>query len=638
MGPLTLLPILGIALGIGRVTRTPFATAFFLAIAFAILTLYTGGLVGGLWWTALGLHIGGVLLLGREALRLANERGPVSIPVPFGVLVLLCSWFWMVHGADQYFLYDEYAHWGVFLKEMLALDGYWTADSNSYHPRYPPASPLWQYLFNAFLPPSEGKAYFAHFVLLLAPLLTLWKGVRWSQTLWIVAILALVLVAIANFGLGVSTLYVDQIIGVWFLGVILAAFNDDQLASYRRIALYAAPLAVIALLKDVGVAFAACGAAILGSLVWLRLPASQRRVTALRKSGAAVAVLLAPALLCVLVWSRNRDAAGVAHDVVSMDGVVSGMVDEATNTDAARNAEISHRLSEVFFDQQLSNSQVTWDYNEFTYSIRELFTDSYRLTTFGLLLGFVLWWAFIASAVLTRDTRRQWLLVAAGLATTALAYIASVHLSLRFVFGEYGLELPSYLRYVHVVALPMFLFSFCPLLPGFRDANADRAWHLRGWPISRLAAIYLAGVLAVYAFETPYLRPILQPNPPVPLRTELEPLLEQVRANVGTARVWVYSPYDWPNGFVARLMKFVLAPTPAVVERSERFLDGGDLAIASVWRGFDYVWIPSELTAEEAAKLARISASVPRAGLYRVRPAYGGGVTLVALGESDHAY
>ena len=209
MGPLTLLPLLGIALSVGRTARVSAASAFFLGVAFVILTLYAGALAGALWWTALAVHIGGVALLGLEALRHARQRAALAIPVPIGVLALLCSWFWVVHGNDQYMLYDEFAHWGVFLRDMLALDGLWTADTNSMHPRYPPGAPLWQYLFNAFLPASDSKAYFAHFVLLLAPLLVLWNGVRWSQPIWIVGILALVLLAVANFGLGISTLYVD---------------------------------------------------------------------------------------------------------------------------------------------------------------------------------------------------------------------------------------------------------------------------------------------------------------------------------------------------------------------------------------------------------------------------------------------
>ena len=243
---------------------------------------------------------------------------------------------------------------------MLALDGLWTADTNSMHPRYPPGAPLWQYLFNAFLPASEGKAYFAHFVLLLAPLLVLWNGVRWSQPIWIVGILALVLLAVANFGLGISTLYVDQTIGVWYLGTILAAIADDNLAS-RRVALYAAPLAVLALLKDAALPFAISGAAILAAVFCCRALERARPRSGLIKTGAALAVLLAPVLLCAQVWSWNRDAAGAPREVYSLSGIVGGIAGGTAAADAARDAELTRRLTEVFFDQQLSNGSATWE-------------------------------------------------------------------------------------------------------------------------------------------------------------------------------------------------------------------------------------------------------------------------------------
>src|SRR5262245_47018174 len=151
MGPLTLLPLLGIALGVSRIGRVSAAVALFLATALVILTLYAGALVGALWWTALAVHVAGVVLFGVEALRYARRERAVPNLLPFGILALLCAWFWIVHGEDQYFLYDEYAHWGVFVREMLALDGFWTGDTNAMHARYPPAAPLWQYLFNAFV-------------------------------------------------------------------------------------------------------------------------------------------------------------------------------------------------------------------------------------------------------------------------------------------------------------------------------------------------------------------------------------------------------------------------------------------------------------------------------------------------------
>jgi hypothetical protein len=636
MGPLTLLPLLGIALAVSRTARVSSPAAFFLAVAFVILTLYVGALAGALWWTALAVHIGGVALLGLEAWRHTRQQAALAIPVPIGVLVLLCSWFWVVHGNDQYMLYDEFSHWGIFLRDMLAFDGLWTAETSSMHPRYPPGAPLWQYLFNAFLPASDGKAYFAHFVLMLAPLLALWNGVRWSQPIWIVAILALVLLAIANFGLGVSTLYVDQTIGVWYLGTVLAAIADDNLAS-RRVALYAAPLAVLALLKDAGLPFAASGAAILAALFCSRALESARPRSGLMKTGAALAVLLAPPLLCAQVWSWNRDSVGAPHEVYSMSGIVGGIADGASEANSEGNAEIARRLNEVFFDQQLSNGSATWEQNEFTYGMRDLFTDSYRLTTFGLLVAFALWWLLIAYRLLTPELRSSWLLVAGGVLLTAIAYIASLHLSYRFAFGERGLALPSYLRYVHVVALPLFLLSFCPLLPAFRRNEPDRVWRIREWAVPQRAALFAAAVVACYGLETPYLQRILEPNPQIQVRTALEPLLEDIRADVGTSRLWIYYPTDTGNGFNGRLVQFLLAPTPAVIERSPQFFENDAASVAASWKAFEYLWIASPLTPEAAAGLARFSAGNVTAPLYRVRSATSGDVTLEPLGHRGEA-
>lgn len=637
MGPLTLLPLLGIAFSIGRLARVPAANALFLATSLVILTLYVGALAGALWWTALAVHVGGVALLGLEALRYTRERAAIAVPVPMGVLTLLCAWFWVVHGADQFFLYDEYAHWGVFLKEMLALDGFWTADTNSIHPRYPPGAPLWQYFFNALSPPSEGKAYFAHFILLAAPLLQLWNKVRWSEPAWIAAVFALVLLAIANFGISVSTVLVDHIIAVWFLGALLAAFADDDIAS-RRIALYAAPLAVIALLKDAGLALAASGAFILAALACHRMLTAQQPRWVLRRTSTALAVLLAPMLLCVQTWSWSRDNAGAVREAYSVGGVVGGIAEQIGSADSERSAEIGRRLREVFFDQQISNSSVSWEHNEFSYDLRHLFTDSYRLTTFGLLVVFVLWWVGISWGVLAGDSRREWLIIAGGVFVTAVVYLAALHESYRFTFGARGLDLPSYVRYVNVIALPMVLLSFCPLLPAFRKREHDRAWHVHGWVVSQRAAIVAAAAIALYGLETPYLQPILEPNAKVPQRANVEPLLESLRGSVGMSRLWIYFPrHDEDSDFFGRMVRYLLVPTPTAVEGSEQFLqDENATSIAAAWRPFDYVWIAELPSVEAGIGLTRFSAGVARPGLYRVRSPADGPVTLELLGEDNH--
>jgi hypothetical protein len=64
----------------------------------------------------------------------------------------------------------------------------------------------------------------------------------------------------------------------------------------------------------------------------------------------------------------------------------------------------------------------------------------------------------------------------------------------------------------------------------------------------------------------------------------------------------------------------LLTPTPTAIERSENFLQRDDeTTIAAAWREFDYVWIPSTLTADAAAGLARFSGEAATGRIFRVR-------------------
>ncbi len=634
MGPLTLPALLGLAFGVVRALRVPIAQSLFWASTAVILALYVGALAGALWWTALAIHLVGIALLGAEALRHARHRpAALAIPLPIGMLVLLYTWFWIVHGTDEYTGYDEFQHWGVFIKEMLALDGFWTADTNSPHPRYPPGAPLWQYFFNVFLPYSEGNAYLAHFALLLGPLLPLWHNTRWSQPLWPLAILALVALAITNFGLGITTIYVDQTIGVWYLGTLVAAFAEEDLAS-RRIGLYAAPLTVLALLKDVGLALAASAALIITALFCYRLLVAKRARSAPLTTAAMVA-LLVPTLLCVQVWSWNRDSAAAAQDVQSIDGFIGGISGQSA-TDSVFDIEVDRRLREVFFDQQLSNTAVSWDYNEFTYQLRGLFTDSYRLTTFALLVMFVCWWAAISGFGLAQEARVCWLIVAGGVFATALVYVAALHWSYRFTFGARGVELPSYVRYVHVIALPMLLLAFCPLLPAFRERGSTSSRQLHTWPVERRTGIFLGALVALYVFETPYLLPLTRPPAPIPERAAIERTVAQVREQVGDSRLWVHFTRDTQDRLLSRIALYLLAPTPSVVEHSERFLYVNDVtSVATVWSRFDFIWIANALSPEAAAGFARFGTGDATVGLFRVHALENGEISLEPRGVGE---
>ena len=604
MGLTTLLPILGFAAFFARKLGTTLAVAMLHTVSTIILVLYAGGLLGVLWWIALAIHLVGVGLLGHELWRLRRNDKLPPVSMPIAVLVVCVVLFWLVHGNSVYLYYDEYAHWGVYLKEMIALDGFWLADTNSMHPRYPPAAPLWQYLFNVFREPSEGTAYLAQFVLLMTPLLVLWERITWRRAHWALLILALCVLALTDFGLGVNSLYVDHVIGAWFIGTILCFVADSP--TLRRSAVYALPLGMLALLKESSLAFALAAAGILGLLVWVQSwRSSGRSVTSAVRALCLVTLITLPAIVCLRAWEWRLDHLGMPSDLEAVGGVVSGLNSE--KVDAEQGAEITRRFLEVFSEQQLSNDSVSRQFNSFRYATRDLYTDSYRLSTLGLFVAFSIWWIGLTVLVLRGSDRRTWGIVTCGVALTGIAYIFVLYLTYRFAAGKDGLLLSSYTRYVHTIALPMLIVCFAPLLPAFRGREPEQRWRVLGRLVPLPAVLGLAGCVALYAFETPYLRPVFERNSILELRLRVEPLTAGVHSVVGRSSVWLYLPGDLANGFVGHLFQYLMAPTPTYVERSKEFLERAPDAVLEDWSKFDYVWLPADLEPEIADRFVEVA-------------------------------
>jgi hypothetical protein len=294
-------------------------------------------------------------------------------------------------------------------------------------------------------------------------------------------------------------------------------------------------------------------------------------------------------------------------------------------------AEITRRFLEVFEGQQLSNDDVSYQFNSFSYGIRDLFTDRYRLSTLGLFLVFVIWWAGLTSFVLRGSDRSSWAIAASGIALTGVAFIVALYLTYRFTAGEYGLELSSYTRYVHTVALPMLIACFAPLLPAFRERQQERTWKIAGRSLSAHSILAVAGCIGLYVFETPYLRPVFQKNAVFELRQQLEPITTTIHSAVGRSSVWLYLPNDQHNRFVGHLFQYLMAPTPTYVEREKTFLDRAPREVLDDWSKFDYVWLPSELEPKVANRFAEIAGlplserlfivSTDESGKTRLRPA-----------------
>ncbi|MEO0615708.1 MAG: hypothetical protein AAFY69_06185 [Pseudomonadota bacterium] len=586
---ISLLPLFGISLLLQRRFGLRAALALMLAVAGWFTVVYVGGLAGVLKPVAIGVWVLGALLFVALLPWWFKQARRDGLDLVYALFVVFCVAFWFVHHDSQFFYYDEYGHWGIYLRDMWALDSFWQADSNARHLRYPPAGPLWQYAFTVFAPRVDASAYMAQFVLLIAPAMVLFDGLGWKRPGWVIALTLGAVAGLASFGHGVASLYVDHLVSTWFAGVLLA-FILERKPSLGLVAALALPLVVLSLLKDAGLAFTLAAAGIIGA-VWLAdrwkdHGGGRAVITAV----ACGLLLIAPSFVALGSWSANRDAAGVVRETQSLTGVLGGVMRGERALDDEATALIRERYRNVFMHQQLAKDDISAQFNAFSVPMMSLFEDRFRVSTASFYLLFALFFLLVLGFGRPRGQTLRWSLLATGALGTALAYSAVLYLSYQFAFGERGLLVTSYIRYTHSAALALLLIALASLSPahGLHSGTA----RLGRVSMSTGGAAITAVLAWLFILETPYLRNFTDQNPRLEPRIAAEPLMREIRSSVGERRLWVYFPVDRPNGFLGRLIQFQLAPTPTTIERSAEFIAQPDETLTAALADYDVLWFP----------------------------------------------
>ena len=614
---MTLLALGGAWLQTSRWLRLEPAPALAVAVAALLAVLFVGGMLGALDASVWLLRVCGLVALVIGAHAWARSPSRVVPQLEIVLPMALLAGFWALHHSATYFYYDEFAHWGIFLKDMLARGDFWGADTNAMHPRYLPGATLWQYFFCQGLPGTyvDNVAYLAQFILLCAPLSLLWGRLDWQEWPWALGLLVVVILGLAAFSPGVTSLYVDHLLSAWFLGSLLLYLNLREEGGWR-VALVCLPLLVLALIKEVGLALVMAAAAALAVEAFWRLG----RKGIFRPALLAAALLL-PALAATLVWNAQRDALGLEHSIGSAAAVVAAVLGQGEDPDPALAAETDRRFMEVVINQQLGNSAVSWQYNEFSYALRGVYTEPHRLSPLGFLFAWAVVWVLIVLILPTLPQRTTAIWLGLSLTLTLAAYVLMLWTNYRSVWGELGLGLPSLLRYLHVLVLPMFLLCFWIMTPSYRSAEStgSRVESPSGKPRQPYLATLFVVLLAAYAWlEPPFLRPLFHSVSAYPMRDATEEVAGKVRALAGNGRVWVFLPNDQPNEFLGRFLQFQLSPTPTSVERSMDFWDGEPARVKGTLSKFEVIWFPAEGYRLDTA--AEVVGSATPAGIYVRQP------------------
>lgn len=623
---LVLIPLTGFILFWHRWQQASIASSALHTLSAIIVVLFAAGMLGALpagRWLLLGA---GLVLLIIELARHRQTSLTALQSVPMIMLMALSVAYFLIHGQSEFRYYDEFSHWGIYLKDMVANGGFWHADSNTMHPRYPPGAPLWQYFFVFADAPREGTAYFGQFLLLLIPLLVLFERLSWRQAAWAVGITVLILFGYGNFGHGIASLYIDHVISAMIAGVFLNFMADLRSRSNSQMITYVLPLTAMALIKDSCFFFAIALAGMFFVMLLVRSlrrqgpPLGQRVITTLP----ALALLLSLPVLVTIAWSFERDAVGAKEDVMSVTGLV-GILTGATTVDDPERAEAVRILfPHVFINQQLSKNIISDLENAFTTDTMTRFTDPFRLTTASFLLLFVLWSGLTIWLIIHPPDRVYWAIGFSGLLAVSLAYILMLYLSYHYVFPRHdALYIASYIRYVHSVTLPLLLVGLAPLLPVFSEAQISKESGARKAKLTaRSPVIFTFALLALLLAERPHIQTLLPGSPKnlTDFRDYIRDTATVLRNTVGESKLWMYLPDNDTHHFMSRVMLFELAPTPTTVNRDFEFFAQSNDEILAEWAQYDYVWIAFQ-DAEVDERLREIAGNDLGDRLYRVTKA-----------------
>src|SRR3990167_1465986 len=140
-------------------------------------------------------------------------------------IAVIALFLFLSHGV-HFAGWDEFTHWGPHDKLVYFNNGFINASDITIHKSYPLGGALFHYLFFRLAGFSEGTAYVAQCLLIMAPLSIFVSGYTWSswKKVFIFYAIALCVLLALQVKIGpVDSLYMDSAVGIFF-GMSIVSF------------------------------------------------------------------------------------------------------------------------------------------------------------------------------------------------------------------------------------------------------------------------------------------------------------------------------------------------------------------------------------------------------------------------------
>ena len=156
----------------------------------------------------------------------------------------------------------------------------------------------------------------------------------------------------------------------------------------------------------------------------------------------------------------------------------------------------------------MQSNSVTPFYNAYGYRMKRLFNDSLKMTPIYFIIFYTLFFIVIISLKFFHERFEIFLLFFCGF-ITYIFYTLIMFLTYPLIYGpDYAINLGSFLRYFHIVTLPLFIFSITIISPAFTTSNSKFGIQISQKIFINFNSLLFGIVLILlFFFETPYLKP-----------------------------------------------------------------------------------------------------------------------------------
>jgi hypothetical protein len=578
-----LLPIFGFATIFNIFLKKRVSISIFFSITAIISILFLFGMFNILQIGTYMLFYGGILVLVLMSIVYTGKISKTIKSVPFTMFVVASIVYLYFMKNTHFFFWDEYSHWGAFIKYMYYTHTFYDLSCSAAHLNYPPGITLWDYFVVSNTAFTDGNVYFAYFLLIFSSLLMMYEKLNWKQIHWILLIFIIQVVLLADFGHWLSSIYVDHVVGVMFAGLVLSYLSDNFKA--KELLLFIFPLISIVLVKEIGLYF---GLSFLGLVILLNILDSKLQNAksiifniSLNKYLIIISLsLFIVSFLALKSWGIRQEAHGISQNAQTMSNVVKNILSNKKILDKKDENEVKQRFWKVVKYQQLHQEKISLNYNEFSYGIMSKYTKTIKLSTIGTMVFFILMLFMILSTNKDERYKTKIILIYSYLLFVNIIYLFILYFSFLVAFGTGALRIPSFVRYMNMGILPMFIIGFSVLLPMF---NKNYNYTLK-----RKFFISSFIILILIFITRPYLKPMYSQ-----LKNGFRATSDKISKNIIKtipikSKLFVVFPIR-NNGSLNNILRYSLIPINSTIS-SYKFSDKSFQEMINIYSKYDYIW------------------------------------------------